>query len=443
MPMELTWVYFIRGEAQSMDELRPVPPPASATSQAGLYCLARQPILDLARRTVGYELLFRKGFESVCSTTDGDMATSCTLDTSILYGLDGMCGGLPGWVNCTRTTLTKEYLSLLPPKLTVVEVLEAVPADQEVLAACKKLKQGGYTIALDDFVPTAANEPLTHLADLLKVDFRTTPYKTCGELAARYKRRGLKMVAEKVETAQEFELAVAMGYSLFQGYFFCKPLIITKTRNSTNSLTQLRLLQILHKPVLDYAEVERAIKQDPQLCYRLLRLVNSAAFAATGQINSIQHAMNLLGEDEIRKWISLVVIVALAQGKPDELVKAALIRSRFCEMEAPKLHCPEADLFLLGLLSLMDAILDMPMGEVLAKISIDAEVGAALLGENNKFRRVLDLVRAYDCGDWTSSCSVSQELRLDEEELPADYLNAVRWAAAVLAPDQATDNNCH
>jgi EAL and modified HD-GYP domain-containing signal transduction protein len=292
-------------------------------------------------------------------------------------------------------------------------------------------------IALDDFVPTPATEPLTRLADLIKVDFRNTSPQGCSELAKRYTPLGIKMVAEKVETAQEFEVAASMGYSLFQGYFFCKPVIIEKTRTSTNNFSQLGLLQTLHKPVLDYAEVERAVKQDPQLCYRLLRLVNSAAFGAKVRIGSIQHAIALLGETEIRKWISLLVVVGIAQGKPNELVKAALIRSKFCELVAHKLRCRETDLFLLGLLSLMDAILDMPMAEALAKIPVFPELGTALLGENNTLRPVLDLVQAYDCGDWIRSSKLSQELKLDVEQLSTDYLQAVQWAATVITSNQA------
>jgi EAL and modified HD-GYP domain-containing signal transduction protein len=417
------------------DDLRPRSPETSTAAHASAYGIARQPIFDLAQRTVGYELLFRSGFENICFPTDDDMATGCALDASLLYGIEAMCNGLPAWINCTGAMLTKGYLSLLPPRLTVAEVLESTDADREVLAACKKLKQAGYRIALDDFVPTPANERLTRLADLIKVDFRTTSPQDCSKLAQRYTPSGIKLLAEKLETAQEFELAASMGYCLFQGYFFCKPVVIARVSTSTNKLAQLELLQMLHEPVLDYAAVEGAVKQNPQLCYRLLRLVNSAALGLKVRIKSIQHALALLGEEETRKWISLVAIVTIAQGKPDELVKAALIRSKFCEMEARKLHCRETDLFLLGLLSLMDAILDMPMEEVLAKIPVAPEVGAALLGGTNKLRKVLDLVQAYDRGDWTCSNKLSQELRLDVEELPNDYLKAVQWAAAVSTSD--------
>jgi len=414
--------------------------PASSSVPAtggSAYGVARQPIFDVGKRTVGYELLFRSGLENIYNATDGNLATGCTLDASLLFGIDAMCHGLPAWINCTREMLTQGYLSLLPPSLTVAEVLEAVDADHEVVAACKQLKKAGYRIALDDFVPTPANEPLTRLADLIKVDFRSTPPETCGELSKRYKAMGIKMLAEKVETAQEFALAASMGYSLFQGYFFCRPEVVAKASVSTNKVSLLKLLELLHKPALDFVEVERSIKQDPQLCYRLLRLVNSAAMGLKLRIKSIQHALALLGEAELRKWISLVAVVIIAQGKPDELVKAALIRSKFCELAARKLRCRETDAFLLGLLSLMDAIMDMPMEEVLAKIPVAPEVGTALLGQTNKLRRVLDLVQAYDCGNWSSADQLSQELRLDVEQLPGDYLQAVQWAAAVSTSEPA------
>jgi EAL and modified HD-GYP domain-containing signal transduction protein len=161
------------------------------------------------------------------------------------------------------------------------------------------------------------------------------------------------------------------------------------------------------------------------------------------RISSIQHALALLGEAETRKWISLVAIVSAAQGKPDELVKAALIRAKFCEMEARKLQCRETDLFLLGLLSLMDAILDMPMVGVLANIPVAPEITAALLGESNKFRKVLDLVQAYDCGDWVRSSALSQELQLDVEQLSTDHLKAVQWTTAVITSDQAKSSKAH
>jgi EAL and modified HD-GYP domain-containing signal transduction protein len=405
----------------------------STTGQASFSCVARQPIFDRARHTVGYELLFRSGFENLCSATDGDMATGCTLDTTLFHGLDTICNGLSAWVNCTRATLTNAYLSLMPPKQTVAEILESVEADEEILAACKKLKQAGYVIALDDFVPGPGKEPLTRLADLIKVDFRTTSVEVCRSLVPQYRHLGIKMLAEKVETAQEFELAASMGYSLFQGYFFCKPAVIAKSI-ATNKLSHFELLQALHNPALDYAGVETIVKKDPQLCYRLLRLVNSAALGLKVEVTSIHHAMALLGENELRKWIALVTTVAMAQGKPDELVRSALIRAKFCELLAANLHWPESDLFLLGLLSLLDAILDMSMDTILKQITVAAEIRHALLGQDNRLRRVLDLVQAYNRGDWNGCSQLTEQLNLKTEELSADHHNALRWATTVLQP---------
>ena len=357
----------------------PSPPPGSRF-------VARQVVLTAEEKVFGYELLFRNGVDEYFRNPDPDAASRSTLSTSMLLGLDVLCDGRRAFINCTREVLLKEYVTLLPSTQTVVEILETVPADDLVLAACQRLKEAGYMIALDDFAVADPRERLTDVADIIKVDLRSTPLDKAVELVRQYGPWRCRMLAEKVETREEFLAAKKAGFVYFQGYFFRRPETMTAREIPANQANYLRMWQAVSRPELDVNEVEAVIKHEASLCYRLLRYLNSPVFGFSNEIHSVRHALAMLGEREVRRWVRLVATLSAAQEAPSELVLSALVRARFCELLSPKIQHGESDLFLMGLLSLMDAILKIPMNRVLESVPVDQETKSLLLGGASRLR---------------------------------------------------------
>ena len=403
-----------------------VPPPS-----AGF--VARQPILTQDEKVFGYELLFRDGVESYFCSSDPEAASRSTLDTSLLMGLDVLCDGRRAFINCTRDMLLKDYITLLPSSQTVVEILETVEPDELVTAACQRLKEGGYMIALDDFAVDDPRQPLTDFADIIKVDVRLTTLEQRAALVKRYGPWRCRMLAEKVETREEFLAAKKAGFLYFQGYFFRRPETMKAHEISGNRLNYIRMLQVVSKPELEPREIENAIKGEASLCYRLLRYLNSAAFGFANEIHSVRHALAILGEREVRRWVRLVATLSAGQHKSSEIVLSALVRARFCELLSPKTKYGDSDLFLMGLLSLMDSILEIPMSEVLDSVPIDQETKEVLLGRDSRLRPLYQLMLAQESGDWQHSAELARSLDLAESDVAEIYWQAMQWARQVSA----------
>ena len=406
--------------------------PAQKNDVKPLRYVARQPIFDREQKVFGYELLFRNGLENAFSG-DTNEASRATLDRSLLMGLDVLCDGRRAFVNCTRETLIKGLVTLLPSAMTVVEVLEDVPPDEDVIAACRNLKEEGYLIALDDYVADDAREPLAEIADIIKVEMPLTTEEQRGDLIRRYGPWRCRMLAEKIETQDAFVRAREQGFVYFQGYFFRRPEMLPTRDMPANRLHYLRMLQEVSRPELDVPKLEKLIKLEMPVCYRLLRYLNSAVFGFKREIHSVRHALTILGERELRRWVRLVAAVGAGQDKTSDLVLAALVRGQFGEFLAPRVSHGESDLFLLGLLSLIDAMLEMPMAEVLDKIPLDHETKAVLLGQPSLLRPVYQLMLAHESGEWEAAARLSRSLHLDSEEVAGFYWQAQRWARDVAA----------
>lgn len=404
---------------------------AAAKPSHALRYVARQPILTADEKVFGYELLFRDGVENYFRNPDIEAASRGTLDTSLLMGLDVLCDGRRAFINCTRDTLIKEYITLLPPQQTAVEVLESVPVDDLVVAACQRLKESGYTIALDDFAFDDPREALTSVADIIKVDVRTTSAPQCAAMVKKYAPKKCRMLAEKVETHEEFLAAKSAGFLYFQGYFFRKPELMQAREIPASRVNYLRLLQVISKPELEPRELEEAIKGEASLCYRLLRYLNSAAFGFRTEIKSIRHALAILGEREVRRWLRLVATLSAAENKPSDLVLSALVRAHFCELLAPRIKHGDSDLFLMGLLSLMDAILEIPMGLVLEGISVDHETKSVLLDQPSLLTPMYKLMLAQEAGDWQAVAESNSRLNLPETLIAESHWKAMQWAREV------------
>jgi EAL and modified HD-GYP domain-containing signal transduction protein len=395
--------------------------------------IARQPILGRNRGIFAYELLFRSGIENFCKGADLDHASASMLDTTFMFGLQKLTGGRRAFVNCPRDFLLNDYISLFPREQVVVELLETIEPDEDVVKACRRLKKEGYLLALDDFVDTPEWAPLVALADFIKVDLRVATRAEQRSFAARYSAKGIRMLAEKVETPQEYSRAMDMGYSLFQGYFFCRPEILHRRAIPASKLAYLDLLQSVTAREFSMKVIASKIKHEASLTFKLLRYLNSAAFGLRAEIQSIPHALNLLGERELLKWIAIVAVGVLADGKPDELMTVPLVRGRFCELLAPRAAMADHsnDLFLLGLLSVMDAILDQPLAVILGELPVRQEIKDALLRRSGVYREILDVAIALEGADWEKVSALASSLGILEEEIPALHASAVDWSTAL------------
>lgn len=389
--------------------------------------VARQPIFDREERVFGYELLFRDRLEN-CFSGDADEASRATLDRSLVMGLDVLCDGQRAFVNCTRDTLIKGLVTLLPSTSTIVEILETVPSDPDVMGACQALKAQGYMIALDDYVAGDRRAPLAQMADIIKVDLQLTTDEQRGQLIKEFGPWRCRMLAEKVETQSQFAQVRDQGFVYFQGYFFRRPEMMGTHDIPANRLNYIRMLQEVSRPELDVPGLEKLIKEEASICYRLLRYLNSAAFGFKKEIHSVRHALSLLGERDVRRWVRLIAAVGAGQDKTSDLVLSALVRGRFCELLATKVTHGESDLFLMGLLSLIDAMLETPMEAVLEKIPLDAPTKSVLLGQPSVLRPVFQLMLAHESGEWEAAAALSQGLRLDADDVAACYWQAQQWA---------------
>ena len=395
--------------------------------------VARQPILDEHHRVFGYELLYRGGATATQCSGPVELASARVLNDAILgVGLETLTAGKLAFMNISREVLLTDAATLIPPAGIVIEMLEDIPADEAVIAACKSLHQRGYMIALDDFVPGSDTEKLLPYATFVKMDVISTPPELLKQTVSRLVGMGLRVVAEKVETAAAADDARALGCSLFQGYYFCRPRTFSVGAISTSQLTQMRLLSALNNPKSSFMEIEELVKHDASLSYRVLRCVNSAAFGVRKEVRSIREALQLLGLGQIRKWASIWSIVGLNGGAP-ELVTLTILRARCCEILGETL--PEGDnaseYFLLGLCSLLDALLGVPMDAALDDLPLASETRDALLGHANPSRHLLDAVTCYERGAWEDAAAAAAKIRLTANDLARAYNSALEWSSAL------------
>jgi len=403
----------------------------STLALPGQRYVARQPILDRAQNVFGYEILFRNGVEDYFNA-DPELAARSTLDSSLLFGITTLCHNRRAFVNCTREVLFKDLITLLPPTQAVAEILETVEPEDRVIAACKRLKSSGYLIALDDFAPNDPRVPLCEFADIIKVDVRATRPEERAGMMRRFATPKCKMLAEKIETPHEFQQARDMGFAYFQGYFFCRPELVIGREVPASRVHYVRLLEMVSRREIDMLELEKLLKQEASISYRLLRYLNSPVFGMALEVTSIRHAMAILGEREMRRWIRLVVTVGAAEQTCSELVLMGLTRARFCEMLSDRVQS-NGDLFLMGLLSVMDAILEVSMEVLLAHIPVEHETKAVLLGQKSTLRPLHQLLLAHESGNWAKSSELAKQLKLSDEEVATHWWQALQWAQEATA----------
>jgi c-di-GMP phosphodiesterase len=385
--------------------------------------VARQPILDGKLDIMGYELLYRTSASLGAAEAErGDAATSRVLANAFgELGLERLVGARPAFVNFDRDFLLAVRPLPLAPGRVVLELLEDQQVDEELLTVLRECVAKGFALALDDFVYDDSLEPLLQLASIVKVDVRALAPEEVLEQLELLRARGVRTVAEKVETVEEFERYRDAGFDLFQGYFFARPSVVHRPR-VPEALGSLGDIQSAGG---DFDAVQRVILRDVGLSYRLLRYANSAFIGLPSPVGSVREAIVRLGARTVQQWATMLVLAGMP-GKPHALVSTALLRARMCQLAVPPRNRHLMDrLFTVGMFSVIDALLDMPMPEALAGLPLDDDVTAALLGGESVEGQVLQRVLAYERGDFDA-------LDLDGEDdiLARVYPIALAWADA-------------
>ncbi len=390
--------------------------------------VARQPIFDRTLKVVGYELLFRDGLADSAVIVDDEGATATVVLNSITeIGFDKIVNGRAAWLNVSRKFMRQGLVRLLPPQPLVLEILENQEIDDELIATVAELKLRGHRLALDDFRYTPDAEPLLDLVDFVKLDLIDLGREGLAEMVARLQPYGVTLVGEKLETQEDYAYCADAGCQLFQGYFFCKPEIMRSKRIDANRVAVLELLALLHDPAVEIVELQRKISLDVGLSFRLLRYINSAFFGLRQPVRSISQAVTLLGLEHLKQWASLTVFTSI-DGKPAELTITALVHGRFCELAGQNhLDANGNEMFTLGLFSVIDALLDTPMKELLAKLPLASDMREALVDHKGRKGAMLECLNALENGDFDKA----------EGILPTAgelYVSALAWADDAAEP---------
>jgi EAL and modified HD-GYP domain-containing signal transduction protein len=393
------------------------------------YYIGRQPIFDTAQHVIGYELLYRRQDQAHADVVDGDQATSEIFINSFLeMGLDKVVGKHQAFINVTRNFITN--MDLLPPPNAqlVLEVLEDISIDQTVVAAVRRLKQMGYIIALDDFIYHPDLKPLMNEADIVKLDVQALNRAQLEEHVTLLRQYPLKLLAEKIETPEMFDHCQELRFDYYQGYFLCKPRVLSGRRLPANRLNTLRMITELQNPKINIKGLEKLISQDPTMSYKLMRYINSAAFTLSTRVDSIHHAIVYLGEKEIKRWATLITLTGI-DDKPDELITTSLIRGKMCELISATTNLPNKDsAFIVGMFSTLDAMMDQPLQDILGALPLNPDILAALLNRKGPYATILDSVLAYERGEWDRL----QPDVTDVDIIADNYLRSLEWADAIM-----------
>ena len=394
--------------------------------------IARQPILTNKLTLLGHELLFRPNRPG--AETDENATSQVIAASTMLFAWEKLLGHSLGFINFGAHELLSGAALLLPSRQTVVELPAKLDITDDVIRACEALRAANYRISLDDFRDQPQQRQLLPLADFIKVDFRSTSEEGQWSLSRHYGNGPWTLVAKKIETWSEFRRAKALDFRGFQGFFFLEPRVMERRDIAGSKASAVRLLQAVHKSPLLVSEIEDILKHEPALTVKLLRYLNSPILARPAEVTSIAMAVALLGEEEFRRWATLAAVVMPAEEKPEELVRTALLRAFFCEEIGRSGGNPQGfEFFLVGLLSLMNALLNEPLDELLEELAISPRVQAALLGEDNELRKPLDAVLAYERADWDAFSRIMEQLALNEESVPDRLLQAENMASRLLA----------
>ena len=418
--------YVTAGEFPSRQAARE---PMKAEGRGETHYLARQPIMNAHGRVHAYELLFRAGHETSFRGDHG-AATRSVLDQTVMHGLRALASGHTAFINCTRETILEEQVRVLPPQETVLELLETLEPDEELLAACLRLHKGGYRFALDDFAWSESWIPFLPLADYIKVDIEQLDVVARTELMAHLKtcNATTRLIAERIETEEDFHQLQREGFHLFQGYFFARPAIVENRTIPTNRMLHLDLLRSLLDEPLDQQKLSELLKRDPALMLRLFKLVNSPLYGLHNEIHSIQMALRLVGDAVFRRMATLAIAGEMLGNRPPELLQLAFHRARLCELAAHPLGLDATEQYLLGMLSMVPALLNSSMEATVNSLPLPVAIRHALLGASNPERGTLGWIECYEHGEWSQCDEIAARLGMDRRLLAQLYIDALQWA---------------
>ncbi len=407
-----------------------VPEPVLSAWAGEMRYVARQPILNLRGRVHGYELLFRNAPEAAAGR-DADTAARTMLDNAVIFGLEWLTNGLPAFVHCTVEALTEQFVLVLAPAATVLAIPASLGMTSSLMQGCRELKARGFRLSLDDFDWSAELRPLAELADYIRVDFSRFGLKE-RQYLRRLNRAPILMVAKRVETQEEYGRACAEGFTLFQGDYFCHPVLLKKRKVPANWQLHFEIVRQLYHDPIDVRLMSRLVLRDASLTYRLLRLVNSPVYGIQQEVRSIDHAIIAVGEETFRRIVNVAVLSELNSDEPPEILQMALTRARFCELTAGLFGLDSGEQYLLGMLSLLPAMLRLPVEELAPSLPLRSQICEALQGTMNSERSALTWLEAHERGDWESCDRMVHTRGAKRERLMRCYAEAAVWAQAAL-----------
>ncbi len=396
--------------------------------------LGRQPILDRTQSLVGYELLFRSA-DTLHANIDGFSHVDSFVISNMLanFGIHEVLGKYKGFINVTGDLILSDLLEILPCEKTVIEILETVELSDALLQRCRELKERGFSLALDDNCYHPDYEPYYDIVDIVKIDVLQIPPDDLKVMVKTLSNRGLTLLAEKVETIEQYHFCCDLGFDLFQGYYFARPAVLNKRKVDVSGLALLTLLELICKDA-EIAEIEEAFKHNPNLTYNLLRLVNSVVIGMKEKIRTLRHALVVLGMQQLKRWIQLALFASdktSAVGNP--LLEAAATRGRLMENLVrkwePELqdHDYSDSAFMTGVLSLIDVLLGVPMEEILGQLNLDEKVRLALMERKGTLGSLLLLTEKLEVMDFSSVTLLLSQYHCSQESLITAQLEAIDW----------------
>lgn len=394
--------------------------------------IARQPIFDKHMNLYGYELLYRQSNNNYFVEMNDDKATMELIYNSFLvFGLDDLTDGKKAFINFSKDLISSDVPFLLPKDRVVFEILERKETTQATIEACEKMREQGYTLALDDFVIDDNSLPLVDKVDIIKVEYPSVSYSDQCEFINKNRFGSkVKFLAEKIETREDYQLAAKMGYDYFQGYFFSKPVIINSNDIASLNLTLFSVLEELYKPEPYYSAIADIIQKDLGLTYKLLKLANSVYIGSRYKINSIPQAISYIGINEMYKWISLLMLKDLQNVENAEVIKLSLIRGKLMELIATELNYGTnvSEYFFTGMFSFIDVLMNKPMDQVLDGLPFSNDVKQALLGEKNQLGQLLISVIACESADINKPINNFPLNTISSTRFMELYMEALKWA---------------
>jgi len=401
------------------------------------FFLGRQPVLNRFQEIIGFELLFRATSFNAAEFTNYSHASASVISNVLSeFGLEEVLGGKLGFVNVNLDVLFSEGIELLPVEQTVIELLEIIELNEHVVERCRELKRLGFKIALDDHEYSEDNNELYGVVNIIKIDILQNELEALPGIMEKFRKTRVKMLAEKVETVEQFEACFKMGFDYFQGYFFERPMILNRNRIDISGMAMLKLLQQL---IMDasIAEIEQTFKENPSLSYNLLRLVNSVGIGLRNKIKNLRHAIILLGVNHLRRWVQLSLFaINDRRGLNHPLLEMAVVRGRMMEILIDKKRVQD-DLaeaaFMTGILSLLDVLFEVPMSEIVESLHLSDDVTNALLSRQGKMGMLLTLAEKVETTDFDAVITLLEQCHITMDQLLSAQVESFGWRASAIA----------